>query len=142
MALAHAVGESGLVISVDADPYSATRLQSVVSANKIKQVRVVNVGLADQVSELTFSPHILGNRGAGSFLSHENEASIRVACITLSGLLARCPEVTTIKAAKLDLEGFEYRVLKCFFSEQPQALWPKVLLVERSVAYCPRLEVT
>ena len=133
LALAPAVGESGLIVSVDADPYSATRLQSVVSANQIEQVRVLNVGLADQVSELTFSPQIRGNRGGGSFLTQHNEASIRVQCITLTGLLARYPEISSIRAAKLDLEGFEHRVLKCFFSEQPRTLWPKFLLVERSV---------
>ena len=134
LALARAVGERGQIVSVDADPYSASRLEAVVAGNQIKQVRVVNVGLAEQDSELTFSPQIRGNRGGGSFLSPQNEASIRVACITLTGLLARYPEITSIRAAKLDLEGFEYRVLKCFFNEQPRDFWPKVLLVERGVS--------
>ncbi len=132
LALAPSLGDKGLVISVDADPYSANCLQQAVLANKIKQVRVENVGLSDQVSELTFTPQITCNRGGGSFLSQSNEASILVKCITLTGLLSHYPEISCIKAAKLDLEGFEYRVLKCFFREQPQTLWPKVLLVERS----------
>jgi len=139
LAMASAVGESGRVVSVDADPYSATRLQSVISANGIKQVRVVNVGLADRkASELTFTPQICGNRGGGSFLTPHNEASIRVECITLTGLLARYPEICSIRAAKLDLEGFEYRVLMSFFGEQRQTLWPKVLLVERGAALLPQ----
>jgi hypothetical protein len=71
LSLANAVGESGRIVSVDADPYSATRLQSVVSANQIKQVQVVNVGLADQASELIFSPQIRGNRGGGVPISAE-----------------------------------------------------------------------
>ena len=132
LALSHAVGPAGFILSVDADPYSATRLRLTASENRIRQLHVANVGLSDLAGELTFSPQMMGNRGGGSFLAEPNVQSHKVACVTLAQLLDTHKVSRPIRAAKLDLEGYEYRVLKVFFEQQPPNRWPEILLVERS----------
>lgn len=132
LALSHSIGEQGIIIAVDADSYSTMRLQKTVTDNQIYQIQAVNVGLSDRVEDLLFTPNLFGNRGGGGFLAEPAVQTISVKCITLSHLLAMFPQVRAIRAAKLDLEGCEYKVLNKFFSEAPQTLWPAVLVVERS----------
>ena len=38
--------------------------------------------------------------------------------------------VTKVDALKIDVEGFEDRVLTGFFAEAPQSLWPRAVVIE------------
>jgi FkbM family methyltransferase len=132
LALCNLIGESGLIISVDADNYSTNSLSKTVLKNNINNIKIVNIGLSDCNENLTYTPNVNGNRGGGNFHSNPIKDSFNVKCITLSNLLSKFPNITNIRAAKLDLEGFEYKVLKQFFNDSPKTLWPEYILVERS----------
>ena len=38
--------------------------------------------------------------------------------------------MTKVDALKIDVEGFEDRVLTGFFAEAPQSLWPRAVVIE------------
>jgi len=135
LALSNSVGETGNIISVDADYYSTSNLSNTVFKNNISNINVVNIGLSDCNESLTYTPNMKGNRGGGSFFSEANNESFNVSCISLSELLSRFPSVTHIRAAKLDLEGYEFKVLNQFFIDCTIELWPEYILIERSVDY-------
>jgi hypothetical protein len=40
------------------------------------------------------------------------------------------PGESAVDALKIDVEGFEDRVLTGFFAEAPQALWPRAVVIE------------
>lgn len=134
LAMSRSVGLDGLVLAVDADPYSTAKLSATAKDNAIRQLRVANVGLSDVTGDLMFSPQLRGNRGGGSFLAKEATTGFSVKCVTLSQLLEQFQISRPIKAMKMDLEGFEYRVLKDFFSHRATEVWPEIILVERSEA--------
>ena len=50
----------------------------------------------------------------------------RVECKPLFGLL----ENIKPKLMKLDIEGFEWRVLRKYFEDAPESLWPEYIFLE------------
>ena len=42
--------------------------------------------------------------------------------------------VDHVDALKIDIEGFEDRVLTPFFKDAPQGLWPRAIVIEHLVA--------
>ena len=45
--------------------------------------------------------------------------------------------MTRIDVLKMDIEGFEARVLACFFVDAPRRLWPRYICVE--VSHAPQV---
>lgn len=102
------------VIAFEPNPTAAALLRTNLAANNIANVTVCEVGLSDRSETLAFreSP---ANLGAGRFLSNASagrpgEKLVAVACgdDVLTGLQQDAP----ISFIKLDVEGFEERVLR------------------------------
>jgi hypothetical protein len=55
---------------------------------------------------------------------------VEVECLPLSAVPEKAG-VTRIHGMKLDIEGFEFRVLKRFFEEVAESLYPGFVLVEQ-----------
>ena len=124
------VGQSGRVLSVEADPYNYEKLKHNISLNKeLNNIVPLQVGVSDKKESLRMGIYTLGNRGGNSFLRNDFPESIDVECETLHTLL-RQNHIETIDIAKIDIEGFEYRVLDKFFKESETSLFPKNLIIE------------
>jgi len=55
--------------------------------------------------------------------------AIKVPSLRLTRILDEAG-VTQVDALKIDVEGFEDRVLTGFFKEAPQSLWPRAVVIE------------
>lgn len=86
-------------------------------------------------NRLIVKPMALGDRtGMLRFnVSRESavlgDGDVEVPCDTLSNF-ARTEGLTHIDAIKIDVEGFEDRVLFPFFAEAAETLWPGVVVIE------------
>ena len=58
-----------------------------------------------------------------------SSGAIKVPSLRLERILAEAG-VSKVDALKIDVEGFEDRVLTGFFRDAPQALWPRAVVIE------------
>jgi FkbM family methyltransferase len=128
MIAAGIVGNNGKVLSIEADPYNASRLAANVQVNRFQNVRVVNFGLSDNMEQLRLGRSTTGNRGGNSFLSNSPE-SVAVECKPLTDIVLS-EKIEKVDGAKMDIEGFEFKVLKRFFADGVKKLWPGFLIIE------------
>ena len=126
---AHAVGPNGSVVSVEADARTHRRLVENVRLNDYSNVTTFEYGVSDRTEVRKLSIHGLSNRGASSFLVKMGE-EVEVECLPLSAILEKAG-VIRIHGMKLDIEGFEFRVLKRFLEEAPKSLQPGFVVVEQ-----------
>jgi FkbM family methyltransferase len=103
------VGETGKVFAFEPNPVVFARLRTHIALNKLDSVHVQNVGLADVERELELNvPQI--NSGEASFAETGYEDAEVVTCPVLIGDNVIGDTETTL--IKIDVEGFEMRVLK------------------------------
>jgi hypothetical protein len=70
------------------------------------------------------------NLGASHIVSGEGTGNaIRVPSLRLQRVLGDA-EVNHVDALKIDVEGFEDRVLTGFFKQAPLSLWPRAVVIE------------
>jgi FkbM family methyltransferase len=70
------------------------------------------------------------NLGASHIVQGEASGkAIKVPSLRLQRILEDAG-VAHVDAIKIDVEGFEDRVLTGFFAEAPQALWPRAVVIE------------
>jgi len=122
------VGPSGCVLAIEADPAIYRILTGNIDMNSIRNIRPLNVGVSDKEEELSFGLCTVGNRGGNSFL-RPGDKQIRIRCRPLLDILVS-ENVTSVKAIKIDIEGFEYKVLNQFFADAPVSLHPRVVIIE------------
>ncbi|MBD1835567.1 FkbM family methyltransferase [Cyanobacteria bacterium FACHB-472] len=124
------VGDSGRVIAVEADLYNYNKLIENIEINSMMNIKAVNVGISNQREVLKIGLNLKGNRGGNSFFV-EKEDGIDVLCIPLKEMLLDIDKnITRIDGVKIDIEGFEFRVLDKFFKEINFDLYPKFIIVE------------
>lgn len=127
---ATAVGEAGKVISVEADPFNASRLAANVKLSRAGNVRVVNVGLSDKTETLRLGLNEAGNRSGNSFLN-DGPKGVTVECKPLTDVLVS-EGLKRVDGAKFDIEGFEFKVLQKFFADGKTELWPRFVIIEQN----------
>ena len=129
MALARHVGPSGKVIAIEPHPVTHARLAFNRTASDFSQVILVAAAAGPADGELMIetdgdnlgASHIVsGGPGSGAF---------KVPSRRLQRILGDA-SVTHVDALKIDVEGFEDRVLTGFFKEAPASLWPAAIVIE------------
>jgi FkbM family methyltransferase len=128
--LARHVGASGRVIAVEPHPVMVARLAFNQAASAASNMALVAAAAGDADGELMIqtdhenygASHVHPDAGARS-------DTIRVPAMRLLRIL-RDRNVDKVDSLKIDVEGYEDRVLIGFFRDAPPALWPRAIAIE------------
>jgi FkbM family methyltransferase len=129
MVLARHAGSNGKVIAIEPHPVTHARLAFNRAASNFAQVTLVAAAAGSSDGELMIetdgdnlgASHIVTGGVAGE--------AIRVPSLRLRRILEEAG-VAHVDALKIDVEGYEDRVLTGFFREAPQSLWPRAIVIE------------
>jgi FkbM family methyltransferase len=129
MVLARHVGGSGKAIAIEPHPVIHARLAFNRAASCLEQVTLVAAAAGPSDGELLIETDG-DNLGASHVVSTTPSSSaIKVPSLRLERILAEAG-ISKVDALKIDVEGFEDRVLTSFFRDAPQALWPRAVVIE------------
>jgi FkbM family methyltransferase len=129
MPLARHVGASGKVIAIEPHPVTHARLSFNRAASDFAQVQLVAAAAGPSDGELMIETDG-DNLGASHIVSGTRSGNaIRVPSLRLQRILGDAG-VTHVDALKIDVEGYEDRVLTGFFREAPSSLWPRAVVIE------------
>jgi FkbM family methyltransferase len=129
MVLARHVGASGKVIAIEPHPVTHARLAFNRTASGFAQVHLVAAAAAASDGELMIATDG-DNLGASHVVTGDAGGSaIKVAALKLQRILNDA-NASHVDALKIDVEGFEDRVLTGFFKEAPESLWPRAVVIE------------
>jgi FkbM family methyltransferase len=129
MVLARHVGAGGKVIAVEPHPVTFARLSFNNAASGYTQTKLVAAAAGPTDGELLIETDG-DNLGASHIVTGAATAqAIKVPSLRLQRILNEAG-VTKVDALKIDIEGFEDRVLTGFFQEAPPSLWPGAVVIE------------
>ena len=129
LALARHVGAGGKVIAIEPHPVTHARLAFNRLASGLTQVSLVAAAAGPADGELLIETDG-DNLGASHVVTGERAGNaIKVPSLRLQRILGDAG-VDHVDALKIDVEGFEDRVLTGFFREAPQSLWPRAVVIE------------
>lgn len=129
LTLAGKVGKNGTVIAVEPHPVAHARLAFNRAASNLSQVKLLAAAAGAANGELLMETDA-ANLGASHVASGQSGGhTFRVPAFTLRQILSDAG-ITKVDALKIDVEGFEDRVLTPFFAEAPQTLWPRAVVIE------------
>ena len=127
--LACHVGPRGLVIAVEPHPVTHGRLSFNREASNVRQVRLVAAAAGDSDGEVMIETDG-DNLGASHIVTGTaGKEAFRVPSLRLQAILEQAG-ATKVDGLKIDVEGFEDRVLTGFFRDAPQGLWPGAVVIE------------
>jgi FkbM family methyltransferase len=129
MVLSRHVGASGKVIAIEPHPITQARLAFNRAASGFTQVTLVAAAAGPSDGELMIETDG-DNLGASHIVSGElSNRAIKVPSLRLQRILGDAG-VDHVDALKIDVEGYEDRVLTGFFKEAPPSLWPRAVVIE------------
>jgi FkbM family methyltransferase len=129
LALAHHVGSGGKVIAIEPHPVTHARLAFNTTASGYAQVRLVAAAAGPADGELMIETDGQ-NLGASHVVSGQASGkAFKVPSLRLQRILEEAG-IAHVDTLKIDVEGFEDRVLTGFFATAPQALWPRAVVIE------------
>jgi FkbM family methyltransferase len=129
LVMARHVGPKGTVIAIEPHPTTCARLSFNHTASGSTQVRLVRAAAGDSDGELMIETDG-SNLGASHVVTEAASArAIKVPSLRLTRILEEA-RVTQVDALKIDVEGFEDRVLMPFFKQAAPALWPRAVVIE------------
>ena len=130
MVLARQVGPAGRVIAIEPHPLTHARLAFNSAASRYRHVKLVAAAAGDVDGELMIETDG-DNLGASHVATGKTIAgnAVQVPSLRLLRILAEAG-VTRVDSLKIDVEGYEDRVLIGFFRDAPQAQWPRAVVIE------------
>ena len=129
LALARDVGETGKVIAIEPHPVTHARLAFNTAASGYSQVKPVQAACGAEDGELLIETDG-DNLGASHIVSGDaSDKAIRVPSLRLLRILEQA-SAAHVDALKIDVEGYEDRVLMPFFTQAPPTLWPRAVVIE------------
>lgn len=126
--MSQAVKEGGIVYAFEPIPFIRTQMEESIVLNNIKNIQIFSEGLSDAEGELNLNINE-HNVGASSLVNPGDGVSLPVQLKTLDSY-----DFKNIDFIKIDVEGFEYNVLKGAESTIAQC-HPKILLEYSPVYY-------
>jgi FkbM family methyltransferase len=129
LALARHVGTNGKVVAIEPHPVTHARLAFNNAASGFTQTRLFAAAAGPADGELMIETDG-DNLGASHIVSGQaSSRAIKVPSLRLQRILDQAG-ASHVDALKIDVEGFEDRVLTGFFKEAPQSLWPRAVVIE------------
>jgi FkbM family methyltransferase len=129
LALARDAGMDGKVIAIEPHPVTHARLAFNHAASGFAQVKLVQAAAGAEDGELLIETDG-DNLGASHIVADDASGNaIRVPSLRLLRILQEAG-ASSVDALKIDVEGYEDRVLTSFFRQAPQALWPRAVVIE------------
>ncbi|VIO66817.1 FkbM family methyltransferase [Bradyrhizobium ivorense] len=129
LALARDVGPTGKVIAIEPHPVTHARLAFNTAASGYAQVRLVAAAAGPTDGELMIETDG-DNLGASHIVTGTPTGkAFKVPSLRLQRILDEAG-ARQVDALKIDVEGFEDRVLIGFFRDAPEALWPRAVVIE------------
>ncbi len=110
------------ILAVEANPIYANRLRFNVAANNMHNVTVENAAAGAAFGTGAYYPE-------GESMANAQGSSFDVPIKPLYDMVVAAG-FGRIDAMKMDIEGFEDRVLPPFFENAPRSLWPRLLILE------------
>jgi FkbM family methyltransferase len=128
--MARYVGSDGRVIAVEPHPVMVARLAFNKTASGSGNVTIVAAAAGDADGELMIATdnENVGASHVWSGAGPRNDA-IRVPAMRLLRMVQDY-NVQAIDSLKIDVEGYEDRVLTGFFRDAPRTLWPSAVAIE------------
>jgi FkbM family methyltransferase len=128
--LARNVGAAGRVIAVEPHPVMVARLAFNQAASAANNLVLIAAAAGDADGELMIETDH-ENYGASHVYPDASARSdaIRVPAMRLLRIL-QDHDVEHVDSLKIDVEGYEDRVLIGFFRDAPEALWPRAIAIE------------
>ena len=127
--LARHVGPTGLVIAIEPHPVTHARLAFNRDASALPQVKLFAVAAGDSDGEVMIETDGVNLGASHIVVGTAGSEAIKVPSLRLQAILEQAG-ATRIDALKIDVEGFEDRVLTCFFRHAPDLLWPRAVVIE------------
>jgi FkbM family methyltransferase len=129
MVLARQVGSRGKVIAIEPHPVTHARLVFNRAASGAAQVTLIAAAAGPTDGELLIETDG-DNLGASHIVTGEPSGrAIRVPSWRLQRILDDAG-IDHVDALKIDVEGYEDRVLGCFFEQAPASLLPRAVVIE------------
>jgi FkbM family methyltransferase len=129
MVLARHVGAAGKVIAVEAHPVPFGRLTFNGAASAFSQLHLVAAAASDADGELMMTTDS-DNIGASHVVAEDAGSHVfKVPALRLQRILDEAG-VGHVDSLKIDVEGFEDRILIAFFAQAPESLWPHAVVIE------------
>lgn len=125
--VARAAGGAGRVIGIEPHPGMRRRLAFNASLNPRFPVRILDCAVGDRAG----AGRLLEGAGNLGETRVSDRGSIAIEIRTLSDIAA-AENLERIDAIKVDVEGFEDRVLDPFLRDAPDALLPRLIVAEHS----------
>lgn len=131
LAVAAKAGAGARILAFEPQPEIFERLIYNIRANPFGNVKALALAVADRDGEITLflDPN---NKGEASvkIVSADEARQVKVPARTLLSVV-REEGFASIDAMKLDVEGAEDLILRRYFADAPEGLWPKLIIVER-----------
>ncbi|PTW61699.1 FkbM family methyltransferase [Breoghania corrubedonensis] len=128
------VGPEARIVAVEPQPALYDRLMHNIAFNPRIPIEAVPVAVTDRdgAVRLFLDPHNEGQASIRFIMTSEMETiQINVPSRSLLSLL-RAHGLSRVDAMKLDVTGAEDIILGRFLDEAPQALWPRVIIMENT----------
>ena len=131
LAVAAKAGAGARIVAFEPQPEIFERLIYNIRINPFGNVKALALAVADRDGEITLflDPN---NKGEASvkIVSADEARQVKVPARMLLSIVNE-EGFDHIDAMKLDVEGAEDLILKRFFTDAPESLWPKLIIVER-----------
>lgn len=114
------------LIAVEPSPATRRRLAETLTLNGVTGVTVIDRALGASHGQAVLHPPP-GNAGAASLLGEGGGFPVAVMPLADLPALAGVPRIDVLK---IDVEGFEDRVVVPFFRAAPRELWPQAVMIE------------
>lgn len=131
--VASQAGPGARILAIEPQPEVYERLVFNIRQNPFATVKALDCAVADRDGEITLFVHY-DNRGESSIRIVSSDAAGAKITVPAKSLARIVQEegYTHIDAMKLDVEGAEDVILEPYLRTMPEALWPKVILIEEA----------
>lgn len=131
MWVAKIIGPHGRGIAIEPQPTVLARLVANIALNPGFNVQIFPCGAGPSQSSMKLSIGSSNEGGASMATEQGGGDYVEVAIQPLLDMVMEAG-LDRIDALKIDIEGYEDQALMPFFATAPKALWPKLIILERS----------